>query len=402
MSKPERDIVLVLGAGFSADAELPIMTRFAEASKKEFASLTSGSNQDRYVTGTLLEAGRVYNAFVRYCQHSGHSSINTGNLESVFCAAESLHEANVGTIEIDGQPYSMRYILDQIQVWLWKIYNQCPPLSGHSGIDARPYTREPAYDGLAQAVVVNGLANRLTVITTNYDLIFEYFAIDNGLHVAYPFRSRDVEWLRIFDEASRCSIRSLDNVDEAAVVTKLHGSVNFFVGLRDQPNRLAIFGQNAIAGEQIGKSIIPANPSGKNRGARMGVFAVDALWSLQAKFGGGLVPAIIPPTYAKLQGYEWLRQLWHAAYEGLRDARLIIFIGYSMPPSDGFIRSLIQVALTGSRHAQAPEILLLSPRADTLAAREYADVFGHISVSPEPGPLREGWQRVADALKRYA
>jgi hypothetical protein len=100
---------------------------------------------------------------------------------------------------------------------------------------------------------------------------------------------------------------------------------------------------------------------------RPAIFAVDAIWNIHMKFGSGFTPAIIPPTYAKLTQQSWLRTIWHEALDALSKAKKIIFIGYSMPDSDGFMRALMHSAMSirASRNVVAPQIYVVDPSEET-------------------------------------
>jgi len=86
--------------------------------------------------------------------------------------------------------------------------------------------------------------------------------------------------------------------------------------------------------------------------------AVDAIHELT--INRNLVPAIIPPTYAKLEDRDWLREIWKCAADALSSASKWIFIGYSFPRSDGFMKSLINLSLI-FRKQRLPEIIVVDP-----------------------------------------
>jgi hypothetical protein len=53
------------------------------------------------------------------------------------------------------------------------------------------------------------------------------------------------------------------------------------------------------------------------------------------------------PTTAKTGDFDnpVICNLWHSAYRALVTARLIFVIGYSLPPADGLVRSMLAAAL---------------------------------------------------------
>jgi hypothetical protein len=61
----------------------------------------------------------------------------------------------------------------------------------------------------------------------------------------------------------------------------------------------------------------------------------------------GKVPLVVPPTLVKGSFFDnpMLRELWHTAYLELYGARRIFVIGYSLPPADLLMRSMLQAAI---------------------------------------------------------
>jgi hypothetical protein len=116
------------------------------------------------------------------------------------------------------------------------------------------------------------------------------------------------------------------------------------------------------------------------------IFAVDAIWSLR-KQRSNLVPAIVPPTYAKLGRKEWLVQIWAHALEALRTAKTVLFIGYSMPPSDGAMRALIHGAFATGRASSPRRVIVIDPGEET--QENYRGLFGTCLQDIGPHTLRE-------------
>ena len=118
------------------------------------------------------------------------------------------------------------------------------------------------------------------------------------------------------------------------------------------------------------------------------------------------MPAIIPPTYAKLQRQPWLRRTWNRAFRAIKEAKLLIFIGYSMPESDGFMRAMIQGALAArSDPDPGPEVFVVNPfktPGDQAGERDeqlirYTSLFPSLGGKDPKGIVREkfvdAWQK---------
>jgi hypothetical protein len=87
-----------------------------------------------------------------------------------------------------------------------------------------------------------------------------------------------------------------------------------------------------------------------------------------------IVPALIPPTYEKLQNDLWLRDIWKFSLESIRQAKIIIFIGYSLPDTDGFLPAMIRASLSLRDRNQKLRIIIIDPSLDSF--NRYKKLFG--------------------------
>ena len=362
-NKRQREIVLFLGAGFSRGAGLPTMGQFGEESDYEFMQIDERHKDDRYAGQMLYNAGRVFQRFQQYCEQGGKSiDVDVNNMEDIFCIAEAMREAEINPILDLGNinsSYSVDSLINQIQFWLWKIY-QMFPIIDKIRLKSDPMITPEVYKEFFKFLKQKEIKSLLTIITTNYDLVAEYYSWGLDLGFTYPLeKNRDYEQIKACPESSESY---LSNGLDLPLICKLHGSVNFFQHSNDSDNKLAICDDLVKVGQKIGKTCIGAheNAAQIHEGMRPSIFAFDAIWNLRERYGDSLVPAIIPPTYSKLQGQNWLRRIWNRAFKAIQQARVIIFIGYSMPPSDGFMRAMFQGALA-SRRDNGPEIYVIDP-----------------------------------------
>jgi len=74
----------------------------------------------------------------------------------------------------------------------------------------------------------------------------------------------------------------------------------------------------------------------------------------------GKVPMIVPPTTGKSTYFNnpVIRYLWHDAFSGLAKARRIFVFGYSLPPGDTLVRSMLAELLPGK------ELWVINPNSD--------------------------------------
>ena len=369
MSKKVPDIVLFLGAGFSKAAGLPVMSEFGTMSKQDFETLQKhavadfNSSKYREAVPMLVQAAKTYYAFKNQCVISPTcSKEEANNLETVFCVAEVLNNSGIENITLGKESIAVGLVLENIKLWLWKIYQQCPLLN------PTRETNEAMYDLLF--CDLRKFSDRLVVLTTNYDLIFEYLSWKHGMPCVYPYNG--------FTELSLGGTEKYihDYDDNAGIVLcKLHGSVNYFDCPQLKDNEKIYISRTIGDSAKIGKSgRFKGNPA---------LFAVDAIYKIREQLGHKLVPSLIPPTYAKLTRKDWLRSIWRRAFQAFENASKIIFVGYSMPATDGFMRALINASFA-RRHNQ-PDIFVID-KCDKVHQR-YRKLFKELYKGPKPMTL---------------
>jgi hypothetical protein len=357
-------------------------------------------------------------------------------METVFCIAEAMSEAEFNPVidlasggentlrdGLQGEPltFPADSLLKQIQIWLWDIYQGFPPLNGKHPRYAK--VRPRVYEEFLQFLNGDPWRQRTTVLTTNYDLVVEYYTwAMNQFKCGYPFaegydyitlKAGPTTWGTYLN--TPCDESNPFHESDVLLLCKLHGSVNFFELPSGGGPRLGICDDTAEKGQTVGNSLIPpyAPPPGHEslipegtRNTRPAIFAQDAIWSLRERYGESLVPAIIPPTYAKLQRQPWLRRTWNRAFRAIKEAKLLIFIGYSMPESDGFMRAMIQGALAArSDPDPGPEVFVVNPfktPGDQAGERDeqlirYTSLFPRLGGKDPKGIVREkfvdAWQK---------
>lgn len=354
--KGRRDIVLFLGAGFSKEAELPTMADFGRDSDKEGESIRKHEAEDpRNGYEMFSDAYREFKEFQAFCERA-HKFVNidVNNLESMFCMAEAMVESNIKEMHMESY--------NRIKRWLWKIYHQCPPAQSDKKTLVDPYF------GFIDTLKEHELMSRINVITTNYDLLFEYISWRKDIKCAYPFEKEHPKELRVLEDKTPYVF--LNREENFPIVCKLHGSINFF-----EKDGEFFISDNVVPKLPckdiwIGKSCIPDLPE---------ILAFDALHELE-KRGKPSIPAIIPPTYAKLEGRSWLRAIWNAALKSIQDAKYIIFIGYSMPQTDVFMHAMIQSAMAMRKHSEAPKVFVVNPSP----SEGYIKLFNKVIIEIHP------------------
>jgi hypothetical protein len=376
------NIVLFLGAGFSSDAGLPTMAGFGRESVRSLEGLNkhagSGPNS-RLAADMLIEAAEKFHHFQALCRKSpALTEDEVNNMEIIFCIAEAIHESGQENIVINGVQYNIENLIVDIQLWLWKVFQQFPPINKERTTEVNEETYKKLFRLLSP--------QNTTIITTNYDVVFEYYSSINGIHCLYPVS--DSREITITDPATgenKFAFIAGGKIAAGFTVCKLHGSVNYFYKSQSDMETIDILNEMGN-GTLIGKS----GPWPKKWPV---VLAVDAIVEIKNKYGQEVTPAIVPPTYSKLTQRKWLRNIWNAAFTALRDADKIIFIGYSMPESDGFMKALFNGALATRNNASAPRIYLVDKSEEVFG--RYRDFWGNL-LDNTCRPLK-----FSDAIETY-
>lgn len=375
MLQPKRDIVIFLGAGFSVSAGLPVMSKFGDESKKDYKGLLKHVTEPqspncRHAAPMLVEAGKLFQDFQNFCKQS--KTLSKGdeqNLETVFCIAQTLREAGVKHVKLAGHPYLIDNLIEKIQLWIWKIYQQCPLLNRQRRHEVKP----EVYERFFKSIKELELTKRLTIISTNYDLIYEFLSWENDMPCVYPVKN--IECIKAGYGIDKYIFQDqhAEEHHNKIVVCKLHGSINYFYDSKNEQNTFFIV-------DDLGDNV-PIGKSG-HQNRKPALFAVDAIWKIRSQYGNSFTPAIIPPTYAKLEQQLWLKAIWNCAFNTLRHAKKIVFIGYSMPSSDGFIRALIHGAMATRRSNKLPQIYVIDICENV--HKQYKQLFNSMNERLEP------------------
>lgn len=98
----------------------------------------------------------------------------------------------------------------------------------------------------------------------------------------------------------------------------------------------------------------------------------------------GKVPMIVPPVTVKSTyfGNPMIRYLWHTAYLGLLAARRVFVFGYSLPPGDLLVRSMLAEVLSNKEVWVINTDKKVAKRFAKLNPGKVNDDFGQGTVIP--------------------
>jgi hypothetical protein len=73
----------------------------------------------------------------------------------------------------------------------------------------------------------------------------------------------------------------------------------------------------------------------------------------------GLTPLIVAPTIMKTSLFEPLKQQWELSTKAISTADILLFIGYSFPESDVFMRYFLSCAL--HQNSRLERLIIIDP-----------------------------------------
>lgn len=365
MAHKERDIVFFLGAGFSKSAGLPIMSEFWTESLLDYDRLRTHvpfGFEHRFAAPMLTQAAERVRTFRNNClAHCALSANEANNIESLFSLADALRL----TRSIDNKS-SIRFPIDDddldtaIRRWIWKIYQQAPWATGNHAI----LKEKGGSPGVNDRFIDQALsfAPRLSIITTNYDLVVEHLVYKSRTpnRCYYHMPKTICKTMKLCNSGDEYVQVAQTRSDPTLIPTyKLHGSINFFSSGNILDKRLIIVNDAGDERTRIGRS------TEYPRRDWPSIFHVDAIWKIQTQTFE-YSPAFIPPTFEKRLTTPWVTQTWQGAFDQLANARSIIFIGYSLPPSDGYLRSVLQASLLERQSMSPLKVFVVDPSEATL------------------------------------
>lgn len=304
--------VYVLGAGFSADANLPVMRNFLTNMRDSIGWLTDqGRGAEREAIESVLEF-RLRAASAAY-----RTAIDLENVEELFSLASAaglldlttqMQRAIAATLDFCSKTsptISARRralvlaktcpIRQSPDLATWRLVSA----TDIGFVDGWEYLDVPDYQLLLGALVgklsPSSQERRNTIITFNYDLLVEEFLIRSDSKIDYCIPTESLEstapWIQ----------------EGGTPVLKLHGSMNW---MYSDDARTRIVAHNSY----------------------------DDMVASQR------TPLLVPPTWRK-DFPSQLAHVWDAALCALRTATRIIVTGFSMPPTDQHFRYLLAAGL---------------------------------------------------------
>lgn len=321
--------IYILGAGFSVDAGMPIVSNFMKIMRTAASAMNDPAKQADF---------EAINDVLRWRLLSGSAAhrckLDPNNIEELFSLIdgdigangrsmgkkETMQKAIVSTLSYcaENNPKrnlqtSLNLLMDGITIDMDKDYlsSKSIPIPNPANGSSYKTWILPIYDAIASILSgktrpsLHSPSQRNTIITFNYDTVVEdaFERIGARFNLGLP----DVPNLLVESDYNRYTSEQGDNVTN---IFKLHGSINWKLEHSD-PCKLVI-----------------------NR-------SVDGLWSQSS----ALNYILEPPTWNKGRSADILQNLWDASLSSIRKATRIFIIGYSLPETDMHFKYLMASGL---------------------------------------------------------
>lgn len=297
--------VYILGAGFSREANMPLISDFLVRMRDSHEWLeTEGRRTEADAVQEVLNFRLSASAAAYWTQldlenieelfslASSHSSSLTDKIQLAIAATldHAAHSAQTQKVRLRMENHALIALGEPAKPKVTWLEATSDPKLFH--LDAYVH-----HVGMLLGMIRNGVvAGENTFITFNYDTVLERTLETLGLDYSYALRKDGVE----FHPSAKAKPTGDLNI------LKLHGSVNW---ARSNASRdLTVFGDY-----------------GEVRRA-------------------GRIPELIPPTWKKVFE-EQLAHVWDQAVAALRSATRVIVIGFSIPPTDTHFKYLLAAGL---------------------------------------------------------
>ena len=171
------------------------------------------------------------------------------------------------------------------------------------------------------------------------------------------------------------------NENEKINLFKLHGSLNWFPGKKND-NNIFPFDLNNIGLKKDIKINWAKNQHYNDRNNNKYYFDLIKIIkeiskgknpNLYESYNFDTGPVIIPPTWDKSKYRELLNKVWTEAAYNLAEAENIFIIGYSLPLTDNFFRYLYSIGTEGEKAIR--RFWVFNPN-ETNVKRKYEDFIG--------------------------
>lgn len=338
--------VFILGAGASAKAGAPLLNDFLDVARRLERDPSQQISDEqgrafRLVFEGIAELGTVYEK----------ARLDSDNLEAVFAAFEMAKLfKRLGRLtpdQLQNLPDAMRTVIVETLERTVRF-----PLVGslESSTVSAPEPYEP-FVNLFRRDTPH--ADRVAVITFNYDLAIDYALHRAGFHIDY-------------------GLQPLPHLNQFPLL-KLHGSLNWLEC--EQCGVAAYRMDNYFRRYQFD----PWRATQWFRFAMTGPLQNDTFEHCNGNLKDPRVPMLVPPTWNKGEHHQRIASVWAHAARHLSEARKVAIIGYSLPESDYFFRLLWALGTVGPTRIEHLWVVNPDIEKDKRLNRRYRSLFGDVA-----------------------
>ncbi|WP_342750606.1 SIR2 family protein [Termitidicoccus mucosus] len=322
--------VYILGAGFSARANMPLVSNFLTRMRDSYPWLISERRKRE------AEAVQAVLEFRRSASSAAYwVNLDLENIEELFSLASSksrslsnsIRIAIAATLDYSRITKTQEHTLISYEGCSWaksEKWLKAYPAQGNNHYRINEYSYHIAQ--LLGMCADGKVKGRNTFISFNYDTILEESLSDLGLDYDYHL-----------------GISKITSVEQSKIsVLKLHGSVNW------------------ARGEMSAE---------KNKRRRPRAFH-----SYSDVRDANRVPELIAPTWRKIFGSH-LSAIWDESIQALQDATRVVVIGFSIPPTDTHFKYLLAAGF--QENLSLRKITFFDPQSEDLKRRAQSLFQGH-------------------------
>jgi NAD-dependent SIR2 family protein deacetylase len=342
--------VYILGAGFSADANAPLLYNFLDKSRELLDDPGSGLDaNERSEFRTVFEFRR------RMAQAREKVKMDLDNIEQLFGLVEM--EQRLGLGDSDARSATVYLIAKTLELMIARgqprqeiLFSANPRVQGSiemlRNLNLPLQTQyDPAKSSLGIydffAMLIGGRfdardkrAHRKdVVITFNYDLVLDHALMRANIPISYHLPPQHV------------SMPAANNKEGLALL-KLHGSTNWAVCGKCK-QRISISFDKMTSSPGIFKSL-------------------ECIECQKQAFQ----PMLVPPSWDKTEYQSLMRPVWNQAVSELQKATRICIIGYSLPESDAYFKYLLTLGLAENHGLYKFIVVDLASRPSPFSAEE--------------------------------
>ena len=306
------ETVFVLGAGASKKGGAPLMGEFLDLSSDLFARGETGVDAASFET--------VFRTIGALQIANSKANLDLTNVESLFNVFEMARL--LGVFPMAGSATTAEEAIDALRVVIAATLEATTKFefSPNNGGLLPPQPYKQFVELLRHLLTVSGPRQSVAVLTFNYDL---------GLDYALGYGSMDSSYC--LTPGTACTVPLL----------KLHGSLNWAV--TDNKAATIVPWQMSDFTNRISGSLLVSGAGTKRLSPRIS-FAEWSKGSQSLKAS----PFIVPPTWNKTDHHHAIKPVWERAAAELKEAKNIFVIGYSLPETDGFFKTLYALGTVGA------------------------------------------------------